>query len=122
MRTSLKRLGIALAAAVAVGATGVVGATVASGDGPQAQSAAKTVSVRDNFFRPRIASIGRGTTVTWRWRGRRRHDMRITSGRGRPRNCGARRSGSCTRRFRRRGTFRYLCTFHGGMRGRISVR
>ena len=85
--------------------------------------AAPGVSVGDNWFRPRSLTVSRGTAVTWRWRGRRRHDVFFVSGsRGRPRRCGARRSGSCTRRFTRAGRFTYVCSFHGTMSGAVRVR
>jgi plastocyanin len=81
------------------------------------------VSVGDNWFRPRSLTVTRGAAVTWRWRGRRRHDVFFLAGqRGRPRPCAGRRSGSCTRRFPREGRFKYVCTFHGTMSGAVRVR
>lgn len=107
------------AALVAVGASGSAGSAQST---PRAQAAAKVVAVGDNYFRPRTPVVRVGTSVTWRWRGRRRHNVVFTSGRGRPRGCSTRRGGSCTRRFRRRGTFRYVCTLHGSMTARVTVR
>jgi plastocyanin len=81
------------------------------------------VSIGDNWFRPRSLAVARGTAVIWRWRGRRRHDVFFVSGgSGRPRRCAPRRSGSCTRRFPRRGRFEYVCTFHGSMSASLRVR
>ena len=81
------------------------------------------VTVGDNWFRPRSLTVGRGAAVTWRWRGRRRHDVFFLPGpRGRPRACPARRTGSCTRRFRRAGRYSYVCRLHGTMAGAVRVR
>jgi plastocyanin len=84
---------------------------------------AAALTVGDNFFRPRLTAIRRGAAVTWVWRGRRRHNIVFVShSSGKPRNCRARRAGSCTRRFRRRGSFEYVCTLHGSMAGVVRVR
>jgi plastocyanin len=77
------------------------------------------VAVVDNAFRPRTLAVERGRAVLWRWSGRRRHDIWFERG---PRRCTARRSGRCTRRFTRAGTFDYPCTLHGSMTGRVRVR
>ena len=84
----------------------------------------RSVAVRDNLFKPRSLTVGKGGTVTWSWRGRRRHNVYFYSGpsAGRPRGCSSRRSGTCTRRFRRRGTYGYVCTLHGTMVGSVTVR
>ncbi len=85
--------------------------------------AAASVTVGDNVFRPRATDIRTGAAVTWTWRGRRRHNIVFVSGpSGKPRDCRARRAGSCTRGFRRRGSFEYVCTFHGSMAGIVRVR
>jgi len=82
------------------------------------------VTVGDRGFRPRAIAIHHGRAVTWTWKGRRRHNVYFVSGprRGRPRSCGRRRSGNCTRRFRVAGTYGYVCTLHGTMTGRVRVR
>lgn len=85
--------------------------------------AAPGVSIGDNWFRPRSLGVPRGAAVTWRWRGRRRHDVFFLPGqRGRPRSCPARRSGSCTRRFPHPGRYSYVCSLHGTMSGAVRVR
>ncbi len=76
------------------------------------------VSVVDNAFRPRTLAVGRGHAVTWRWLGRRRHDVWFEDG---PARCRARLSGRCTRRFARVGSYDYFCTLHGSMTGRVRV-
>jgi plastocyanin len=99
----------------------VVAAPAALGGGAHAASTAK---IGDNFFRPRTLTVSKGATVTWRWRGRRQHDVYFTSGpsSGRPRRCGVKRHGSCTRRFRKTGRYGYVCTIHGSMTAKVVVR
>ena len=85
--------------------------------------AAATVTVGDNVFRPRATTVRPGAAVTWDWRGRRRHNIVFTSRpSGTPRDCRARRAGKCSRTFRKRGSFEYVCTFHGSMAGIVRVR
>ena len=91
---------------------------------PAPQAAARTVAVRDNVFSPRGVTVTKGGALTWAWRGRRRHNVLFYSGpvAGRPRRCATRRTGTCTRRFRRRGRYEYVCTLHGSMTGAVRVR
>jgi plastocyanin len=77
------------------------------------------VSIVDNAFKPRVVAVRRGRAVVWRWKGQQRHDVWFQDG---PRRCPPRRSGSCTRRFRRAGTYDYYCTLHGSMSARVLVR
>jgi plastocyanin len=77
------------------------------------------VSIVDDAFRPRTLAVSRGRPVTWRWQGRRRHDVWFARG---PARCRPRRSGSCTRRFRQVGRYEYFCTLHGSMAGVVRVR
>ena len=86
--------------------------------------ASRTAKIGDNFYRPRSLTVAKGGTVTWRWDGRRRHDVYFTSGprSGRPRRCGAQRHGKCSRRFKKAGRYGYVCTIHGSMTGKVVVR
>src|SRR3954454_23086339 len=38
-------------------------------------AAARTVSVKDNFFSPASITVSRGTTITWAWRGINLHNV-----------------------------------------------
>jgi plastocyanin len=90
---------------------------------PAPHAASHGVAVRDNAFSPGRVTIRKGSSVTWSWRGRHRHNVFIYSGpSGRPHGCSTRRRGRCTLRFRRRGRYRYVCTLHGSMAGVIRVR
>jgi plastocyanin len=86
--------------------------------------AARTARVGDNYYKPRSLSVSKGGAVTWRWAGHRRHNVHFTSGprSGRPRGCRTKRRGSCTRRFRKRGRYGYVCTLHGSMTAKVVVR
>lgn len=84
---------------------------------------ARTVELRAIAFSPRVLRIRPGQRVTWRWNDGPHipHDLRST---GAPRFAGsaARKTGTHTVRFFRAGTYRYVCTIHAGMTGRVIVR
>jgi plastocyanin len=115
-----------IAGAAALAATGVA---VPAGAGPDGQAAAtRSVSVQDNFFAPRSRTVQRNDSVRFDWsRAENPHNViwRSSPRRARrPRNCSLRTTGACTRTFRKRGTYRYVCTIHllsDDMRGRIRV-
>jgi len=88
---------------------------------PALAGATRTVSVRDNVFRPWSLSARAGDTVVWRWAGRAPHNVRVQSG---PQRFGSQiqTRGSYRRTVRRRGTYRIVCTIHPGMRMTLRVR
>jgi plastocyanin len=81
---------------------------------------AATVRVRanDNFFGPRKITVEKGTRVRWVNRGSNPH---TTTGKSWDKDIPV--GGSASRVFKRRGTFRYVCTIHVdlGMRGKVVV-
>jgi plastocyanin len=90
--------------------------------GPATPSAPKaagtTVDMVDLAFKPRALTIGRGQTVTFRNRGKVTHNAKgkdFFSSVVEP-------GGSYRHTFRRAGTFEYVCTFHPGMEGTLTVR
>ena len=102
----------------------VIGAALpAAASGPDAgASATKRVTVGDDFFRKRSVTIDSGDTVRWRWVGRNSHNVTVRRG---PRkfNSSTKSSGSYSKRLRRRGTYRYVCTVHpDSMRGKVVVK
>jgi plastocyanin len=104
--------GLALAAAAPA-------VTTAAGAGA---GAAKTVTLENISFSPRSLTVSSGTTVAFAFRDDgTTHDVTSTGGR-RFKTITARSSGSVRRTFRRAGTYRYACTLHPGMTGRITVR
>ena len=88
---------------------------------PSVQSASRTVAVKDDFFSPKTVTVKRGTTVTWRWSGKKAHNVVVRSG---PVKFSSRlqRSGSYKRRISKGGTYRIVCTIHSGMRMTLKAR
>jgi plastocyanin len=85
-------------------------------------AAVRTVTVKDIRFSPKSLSISRGSTVRFAFRdGTTTHNVTSVGGR-RFKTVGNRSSGSQSRTFTRAGVYRYECTLHPGMTGRISVR
>jgi plastocyanin len=92
--------------------------------GQGTSAASRSIGVNDNFFKPRSKSFSNPTSVTWKWKGNRTHNVHFTKAPkgAKPRNCGARKTGSCKRKLKKRGTYRYVCTFHGSMTGKVRIR
>lgn len=74
------------------------------------------VAVNDDEFGPRVVEVPRGTTVTWNWEGRRRHNV---VGEGFQSELIA--EGTFQHTFDAPGWYRYICTLHAGMNGAVSV-
>jgi plastocyanin len=99
---------------------GVLGALAAG-----AFAATAHVKVGDDYFnragtRPTI-SIHKGSSVTWVWRGNRRHNVTALSGPARFHSPTMRR-GTYTKRFTRRGLYSIQCTLHPGMEMKVRVK
>ena len=98
---------------------------VATSSGSTASTtAAKRVAVKDNRFSPRSVSVSRGGKVTWVWRGDNSHNVtfrKVPRGGGK-RGAETKSSGRFTRSFKKRGTYRYVCTIHEGMKGSVTAR
>lgn len=107
-RVLLPLLGLALSAALLT--AGAAGA------------ATKTVALKNIAFSPKSLTISKGATVTFTFRdGDTVHNVTST-GSKRFSTISNRSSGSKSRRFTKAGTYRYACTLHPGMTGRIVVR
>lgn len=93
--------------------------------GPAAAGAGtgtRRVVLQDIDFSPRVLRITRGTTVRWEWRdGDTPHNVR-SRGALRFRSASTRTTGTYAVRFTRAGTYRYVCSIHPGMDGRVVVR
>ena len=110
-------------------ATAVVGAVYVSpalGGDDATASRTKSVSVDDDFFRPKRATIASGDRVRWVWRGEGDHNVRFRRvPRGVSRRPGSETTdrGTFSRKFRKRGRYSYVCTIHEdlGMTGSVKV-
>ena len=112
----MRRLRLPAIAGLAVTAAAAI-MTATAGAG-----ATRTVTLKDIAFSPRSLTISKGTTVRFAFRdGTTTHNVTSTGGR-RFKTVADRSAGSASRTFRRSGTYRYACTLHPGMTGRITVR
>lgn len=123
MRTSLSPPGRRAAVASALAAVGLLALTaVAPGvDANRQHRGAKAVRVQIQGFayKPKAVRVRRGTKVVFVNRDGAPH----TATRRGSFDTGVLRKGNAQAvRFKRRGAYRYICTIHPSMRGRIVVR
>ena len=109
---------VALAGAVALVAAAPAGAAAPSAAG---SSATARVALKNIKFTPSTVRIKRGDRVTWTWQEPVFHDIK-SKGALRFRGASMRKTGSHTVRFTKAGTYRYVCTLHPGMDGKVVVR
>jgi plastocyanin len=112
-RNMRRRLAITALALTGAAAWASLGQAIAV-ERPRANMAARaaSVTVGDDFFRPRKLSISAGTRVRWTWHARSAHNVTVTSGPVRFKSP-TQSSGTFSRMLRRRGTYRIVCTIHG---------
>ena len=111
----------------ALAALGLVMVATAAGDRGARASATKSVSVRDDFFSPKTVTIRSGNRVKWTWRESNDHNVtfrKVPRGASKKPRARTKASGTFTRTFRTRGTYRYVCTIHEafGMTGSVKVK
>ncbi len=82
----------------------------------------KTVTLRNIAFSPKSLTVSKGTTVTFAFRDDGIVHNVVGVGRKKFKAISNRSSGSQRRTFTSSGTYRYQCTLHPGMTGRITVR
>jgi plastocyanin len=107
-------LAVSLAAAVAFGGHSALSTAAAT----------RTISVKDDVFAPKKATVSKKTLVTWRWASDSgAHDV-VSRGTKRFKSSEIKSRGVHRYRFKRTGTYRYICTLHEdvGMIGQIIVR
>jgi plastocyanin len=111
----MRRLRLLAIAGPALAAAAIMTTTAGAG-------ATRTVTLKDIAFSPRSLTISKRTTVRFAFRdGTTTHNVTSTGAR-RFATVADRSAGSASRTFRRSGTYRYECTLHPGMTGRITVR
>ena len=106
----------ALTVSLAMAACGGGGGAEKSPAVPKA--AGTTIDMVDLAFTPRALTIRRAGTVTFHNRGKVTHNARGKGFFSRVVEPG----GSYRHTFRTAGTFKYVCTFHPGMEGTLTVR
>lgn len=108
-------------AAFALVAALAIDSIASSADAKRTHRRAKVARVKiDDFaYRPRTLRIKRGTKVIFANRDRAPH---TATRRGSFDTGRLRRGRAAAVRFKRRGTYTYICTIHPFMRGRIVVR
>jgi len=119
--TSPLRASIALTLALAAALLAASLAPAAGGGSPAATASAAGARVKiDDFaYHPRTLRISRGTKVVFVNRDSTSH---TATRRGSFDTGTIRRGGRAAVRFKRRGTFKYVCTIHPFMHGKIVVR
>jgi plastocyanin len=101
----------------AFSAATLVGQVAASG-----AAGGKTVTLRNIAFSPKSLTVSKGATVTFAFRDDTTVHNVVSVGRKKFKSISNRSSGSQKRTFTSAGTYRYQCTLHPGMTGRITVR
>ncbi|WP_354701541.1 hypothetical protein DSM112329_01860 [Paraconexibacter sp. AEG42_29] len=107
-------------------ATVTVGAALVSTTHAGAAStptAAAKVTLKNIAFKRAVVTIKVGQRVTWTWQDGQFVSHNIHSV-GKPRFAGApaKTKGTHTVRFTKKGNYRYTCTLHPGMDGRVVVK
>ena len=80
-----------------------------------AAAATRNVKVGDDYYvragSPPTVTVARGATVKWNWAGSRQHNVVVRSGPASFQSA-LKRSGSYSRKMRRRGTYKIVCSIH----------
>ncbi len=80
-----------------------------------AGAATRNVKIGDDYYvrpgSPPTVTVTKGTTVRWNWRGSRQHNVVVQSGPARFQSA-LKRSGSYSRKMRRAGTYKIVCSIH----------
>lgn len=87
-----------------------------------AAAATRSVTVRDLEFKTSVVRIVKGDTVRWLFRDAPSPHNVISRGTPRFRSSTSRQTGSYSVRFTKAGTYRYYCSIHPFMTGRVVVR
>ena len=101
---------------------GAVAAAPAAGAHRAHVARTATVVIRNIDFSRHTVRINRGDSVRWRFADAGVSHNVTSRGTPRFRSSRSMQSGSYAVRFTRAGTYRYVCTIHPGMRGRVVVR
>ena len=95
--------------------------TVAGGQAAATAAGGRTVTLKNIAFSPKNLSVARNTTVTFAFRDDGTAHNVVSKGTKKFKTISVRSSGTQSRKFTSAGTYRYVCTLHPGMAGRITV-
>ena len=98
------------------------GALVVAGASGAGAATTKQVVIKDIEFTPTTVRITKGSKVTWAWRDENVPHNVASRGAKRFRSSGTNNEGTHTVRFTKTGTYRYVCTIHANMSGKVIVR
>ncbi len=114
-----------LSATVLAGATLLSAALFAgapAGASVARTAATKTVTLKGIAFHPASLRVSRGTSVKFVWQdGKIPHNV-TSKGPAKFKSAGTRTSGTYAVKFTKAGTYKYSCTIHFGMNGKVVVR
>jgi plastocyanin len=101
----------------------VTGLALAALGGVAGARASTTVKVGDNFFSPDRKTVSKGTKVKFKWVGNNDHNVVKSSGPG-----GSFSSPTTdapgvnfSKKFKKKGTYKLICTIHSGMDMKLKV-
>jgi plastocyanin len=100
---------------LAVTALAVLSAMLLTGGASGAGSRAISVSAKDDFFDPQKVAIGQGEKVTWTNEGSEDHTVKFKGQKNKVFAPGE----SVSVKFKDTGRFKYHCTLHAGMTGKV---
>jgi plastocyanin len=100
------------AAVVAV----AVASTLAFGVSGAAAGVGATVKVTNYKFKDRKVKVRKGQKVVWKF-AKGKHNVV-----GRNFASEVKRKGKYSHKFKKKGTFKYRCTLHSGMKGKVKVK
>jgi plastocyanin len=107
---------LAVVVAVAVGAVVVIQLLPNPADGP-AVAGVTSVELRGNRFHPAVIQVRAGQAVTWSFD----DNGTVHNVKGTGWGSGNQASGTFRHAFTAPGSYRYSCTLHAGMTGRVDV-
>jgi plastocyanin len=96
-------------------ALGALGAMLATGGASGSAKAPIAVSAKDDFFDPEKVKIGQGEKVKWTNEGSEDHTVKFKGEKDKIFAPGE----SVSKKFKDVGSFKYHCTLHAGMTGKV---
>lgn len=112
---STPRIGAALTACAVAAAIGIA---------PASAGKTTTVKLGDNFFSPTSKTVKKGTKVRFKWTGDNSHDVVKKRGPGKDFRSELTddRGVNYSKRFRKAGTYKLICSIHSEMKMTLRVR